>query len=80
VAKAMPGTVLPLLDNANVGPPLLRPIEAPCGSGEPSESLDASPAPPHPLAVLSWDWGYTHGPLWHSKRVLAASCTLPRAG
>ena len=27
-----------------------------------------------------WDWGYTHGPLCHFKRVLAASCTLPRAG
>ena len=77
MAKA--GTVLPLLDHTTSSP-LLRPIEAPCGSGEPSESLDASPAPPHPLAVLSWDWGYTHGPLCHSKRVLAASFTLSCAG
>src|SRR5262249_49414030 len=48
--------------------------------GEPQESLDASSAPPHPPSVLSWDWGCTHGALCHSKRVLAASCTLPRAG
>src|SRR5262249_32640302 len=48
--------------------------------GEPPESLDASPAPPHPLAVLSWDWGCTHGALCHSKRGRAASCALPRAG
>ena len=35
----------------------LRPVEAPCGSGELPESLDASPAPPHPLAVLSLGLG-----------------------
>src|SRR5215831_2506763 len=42
-------------------------------------SLDGPPAPPHPLAVLSWGWA-SHEPLCHSKRVLAASCALPHAG
>ena len=33
--------------------------DLPCGSGDPSERLDASPAPPHPLAVLPWGLGYS---------------------
>src|SRR5262249_7703661 len=42
-------------------------------------SLDGPPAPPHPLAVLSWGWA-SHEPLCHSKRVLAATRALPHAG
>jgi len=41
-------------------------------------ALTLPPAPPHPLATLSWGC-YLNGPLCHSKRVSAASCALLHA-